>query len=506
MKPRFLPVALLLHCARAPLPTPAVATGTPKQPVEEMPTLVPEMLPDVTPPAASSDAGAISLPVFECSTVASGPPRVIALDGSNPDSPYLDAPPKPNATEVSNMLFGGRRFLERTGQRSFVNVGYRDHFHGPAGLSGPESIAHGLRALAHYEGQPGSGASQSVAFLVFSKRPCDVLFTESFDPSRHIWKAHGSFAQWPSAGLEFPQPEAPPGQPQPGGYAAFTGGMDGELRPVLSTRPGHANGVLLLDRDVVFWVGRTGAIRPVPGGVTGCGAFNAYVDARGKLLLACQDFVGVTTIKDADGTRLFTTPRAPPGPRPLTFQPPPGSAPAGAPPGPLPMPDLRLDSADAIAVDKNQKVGILRLPSGWNPATAASPAMWLTKDTPPVELAPWSTLELASSPACSRTDDGVRAIFQTPRAWAKVAGSGGFFREPGMTALVRWSVTRVCLEAIELGYRGVKGPRDNGHAVADVMLVARFIGEGAGAAFAGLTETSEYSEPVSCNLRMPSAK
>jgi hypothetical protein len=274
---------------------------------------------------------------------------------------------------------------------------------------------------------------------------------------------------------------------------------------VLSTRPGQANGAILLDRDLAFWVGRSGTIRPFRAGVAQCEAYGGYVDPRGKLFLACQDFGGVTTIKDGDGAVIYRTPLAPPGAHQIP-PPPLAAAPAGWV-GPLPpMPVLRLEAADVIGVDENQKVGVLRLPIGCDPATAASPAVWLTKDAPAVALAPWSTLELASSPACSQNDDGVRAIIQTPHPWVTVAGGGGFFREPGMTALVRWSATRVCLEAVEVGYRAVKAPKDYGHPFADVMLVARFVGEGTGAAFVGLSETSEYHETVSCELRMPRRK
>ncbi len=38
------------------------------------------------------------------------------------------------------------------------------------------------------------------------------------------------------------------------------------------------------------------------------------------------------------------------------------------------------------------------------------------------------------------------------------------------------------------------------------MLVARFVGEGAGAALVGLTDTNEYHEEVNCRLVVPNAK
>jgi hypothetical protein len=164
------------------------------------------------------------------------------------------------------------------------------------------------------------------------------------------------------------------------------------------------------------------------------------------------------------------------------------------------MPLEDFDDADAIGVARDGSPGILRLPSGSEPATTDDPAWLLTKDSPPVEMAPWSTLQLATSPACARGDDGVRALVQTPTTWVNVAGSGGFHITPGMSALVRWSRDRVCLEAIELGYRGVAMSSDPLHQFTEVMLVARFVGQGAGTGLSALSTSTEYHEAVTCKL------
>ncbi len=160
-------------------------------------------------------------------------------------------------------------------------------------------------------------------------------------------------------------------------------------------------------------------------------------------------------------------------------------------------------SPDAIGIAQDGKVGILRVAAGIEPPSPADPALWIAKGAPPIELAPWSKLELATSAACRRDLTGVRALLQTPYGWVGDVGEGGFFRPPGITALVRWSRERICLESIEAGFRGVPAPKDSGDHTADVMLVARFIGDDAGAAFVGLSETSEYHQPVTCRLVPP---
>ena len=69
-----------------------------------------------------------------------------------------------------------------------------------------------------------------------------------------------------------------------------------------------------------------------------------------------------------------------------------------------------------------------------------------------------------------------------------------------MTALVRWSRERVCLEAIELGCGGTEDPMDPSHRTAELMLVARFVGADAGASIVSLTRHKQYHEPVTCRL------
>jgi hypothetical protein len=150
---------------------------------------------------------------------------------------------------------------------------------------------------------------------------------------------------------------------------------------------------------------------------------------------------------------------------------------------------------DAIAVGGDGKLRVLRLPPGSDPPTADNPAWLLADDTAPLELAPWSTLQVASSAACAG-GDGFRAVIQTQRPWLRLDGANS---RSSMTALVRWSTERVCLEAVELGYRNI--PTDGSPQPLTVLAVARFVGPDAVAAFVGNEASAQVRVSASCELR-----
>ena len=90
------------------------------------------------------------------------------------------------------------------------------------------------------------------------KAVVDALYVEPFDPTGAILHATSSFASWAqAAGRTWPARRRsaidPPGP-----------GEDLGARPVLSSRPGHADGVLLGKDALVIWVDHTGTVRPVP--------------------------------------------------------------------------------------------------------------------------------------------------------------------------------------------------------------------------------------------------
>jgi len=118
----------------------------------------------------------------------------------------------------------------------------------------------------------------------------------------------------------------------------------------------------------------------------------------------------------------------------------------------------------------------------------------------PAELAPWSTLEPASSSGCAQSHDGVRAVVQTAAPWIAVEGSPGFRRTPGMNALVRWTPTRVCLEAVEVGYREIEDQGTDARTSLKVMAVARFVGAAAGGGLVGLSASEALRERARCTI------
>ena len=257
----------------------------------------------------------------------------------------------------------------------------------------------------------------------------------------------------------------------------------GSARPVLSTRPGHGAGVLLLNGGLSFWASGTGRIEPLP---PDCATENGYVDGRGKLFVSCGSPGGATRILQADdgSTRLqlhaaahFRIKRT----LGTTYY----------APGALPF-----VNPDAIAVGADGKLRVLRLPPGSAPPTADNPAWLLADDTAPLELAPWSTLQVASSAACAG-GDGFRAVIQTHRPWLRLDGASSHLS--AMTALVRWSTERVCLEAVELGYRTI--PTADSQPSLTVLAVARFVGRDAGYAFVGNEASAQVRVSASCELR-----
>ncbi len=107
-------------------------------------------------------------------------------------------------------------------------------------------------------------------------------------------------------------------------------------------------------------------------------------------------------------------------------------------------------NADAVAVGPKGDVATLRTPSGGDPPTAMDPALVVAPGAPPLALAPWSTLKTADAPECKAEAGGWRATLAVLRPWVKLGGDAHVEDDAPMFARVRWSVTRVCLEALEV--------------------------------------------------------
>jgi hypothetical protein len=430
------------HPPRAPVPTADTSPSTAPAP---------------TPPGAVPPLPSPVLPKLRCAVRTPGPLHA-------PKSLPRAASPKVRPESVP--IFAGKSAAAL--RAPVTNIAFRDVY------TGEETYVHyGLRAALTLA---ASGPDPLVS-LLDHHLGFELLFTEPFDFTARTRRVAGALRGW--------EPKKTPAAKGARGreLRSELDGPEGVVRPVLSAAPGHGGGLLLLDGGFAYWAKSSGqlvAIHPF------CSPSSGYVGPSGTLFVACADPSGATRIEDAASglTQLvlrgasYSRNAMDPG---LRFFPP------GEP---------LFVNPDAIAVAGDGKPRILRLPPGDEPPTLDNPAWILSSDAAPVELAPWSTLELATSPACAH-GDGYRAIVQSGKSWLSLDGAPGFRPQNGMTALVRWSAERVCLEAVEVGYSELE---QGGSPALRVSAVARFVGAEPGAGFVGMESNSVVREPAKCEL------
>lgn len=110
---------------------------------------------------------------------------------------------------------------------------------------------------------------------------------------------------------------------------------------------------------------------------------------------------------------------------------------------------------DALAVGPRGELGVVRLASGNEPASAGDPARLLLAKGKELRLAAWSTLVMADDPACKADPSGYRATVQVTGEWLKPENAQD--KPEGAAPLfarVRWSEARVCLEGVEQKAKG----------------------------------------------------
>jgi hypothetical protein len=99
------------------------------------------------------------------------------------------------------------------------------------------------------------------------------------------------------------------------------------------------------------------------------------------------------------------------------------------------------------------ELAVVRTASGGTPPSEGDPALLvaLGQTVRPSALAPWSTLTPADDPACKSEVGGHRAVVQTFRPWVRLQGPS-FHSDDDAPSMVRvrWTKTRVCLEAVEV--------------------------------------------------------
>lgn len=159
---------------------------------------------------------------------------------------------------------------------------------------------------------------------------------------------------------------------------------------------------------------------------------------------------------------------------------------------------------DALAIGPAGDLGVLRLPSGREPASALDAAHVVGQTGALTVLAPWSETKLASDAECKVDASGYRAVVQVVAPWIKVETAGFRVLDQPMIARVRWSPARVCLEGFEVqapsvGVRvGVAGGGE------EPMSVATWIvGKGSTFARVGVSDGVEWRQALECNVTPP---
>jgi hypothetical protein len=160
---------------------------------------------------------------------------------------------------------------------------------------------------------------------------------------------------------------------------------------------------------------------------------------------------------------------------------------------------------DAIALAANGEIGVIRFPSARRPPTSDDPALLLRARNAHVPLAPWSALRSSDSAECSApANDEVRVLIVGSASFIglRLGGASTAPAELGMLAQVRWSASRLCLEAIELS----GAPEvEVGEGALTTAVVARF-GANREAGRRGLDFGVEYSEPLACRIEQPNPR
>jgi hypothetical protein len=179
---------------------------------------------------------------------------------------------------------------------------------------------------------------------------------------------------------------------------------------------------------------------------------------------------------------------------------------------PSPPSPLAAANPDALAVGPQGALAVIRTPSGEEPASRGDPALLyrfpqgsgtasvMASNSTVLPLAPWSSLAAAEDAACRKDAGGFRAIVQTKSSWVRLRGSrsASDLLAPEMSARVRWSADRVCLEAIEVPDAVI----DFAQMQMAPFVVARFTSPPA-AGRVGVLLGSEMRQPLACTLSPP---
>ena len=164
---------------------------------------------------------------------------------------------------------------------------------------------------------------------------------------------------------------------------------------------------------------------------------------------------------------------------------------------PPPVAQLYPANADALFVGPRGELGIVRTPSGGDPPTSLDPALLMVQGAPTVALAPWSTLTSAEDDACKNDAGGYRGVIQAVEPWVRLVGTEPMPDEDApMTARVKWSTQRVCLEAIELR---AADSAVSGDSSLETWMIARMV-QPSSAGRLAIVPGTELRQPMQCSL------
>jgi len=157
-------------------------------------------------------------------------------------------------------------------------------------------------------------------------------------------------------------------------------------------------------------------------------------------------------------------------------------------------------NADALAVDAKGTLGVIRTPSGSDPASTFDPAYVVSPGTPPAALAPWSTVKLADDPACKSEPGGYRTTLQVVGPWVRVTTPDLKVEDAPMIARVRWNDKRVCLEGFEVKLPAVTVHIPGTSGQQPFTLATWLVGKGSTFSRVGVADGVEWRQPLECTV------
>ncbi len=308
-------------------------------------------------------------------------------------------------------------------------------------------------------------AETSAEAHVTSARPLAFRFVDYFDPKAKKQSASIALGEIVRAARAV-------GNPTPD--FAFEDQNSFQLVPVLGQLPGKTAGFVLNQDSFYLWV-QPGRVTPIPLEVN---------NGNWTIISAVAEPDGALSLLVDDGGTERQVQRVAAGASSVSFGLPANIGSSGA-----------VSSIDALGLSAEGELAVLRFSSGLSAPSKEYPVL-AYRPGKLETLAPWSSLRLASDPACAEKG-GYRALVLPTESWLELAGSPGHSDDDdwGMTMAVRWSTERVCLEALELG--------DETFSIFDEGMLTRvaasFVGKPE-AARLGFTQGYELRQPLSCTL------